>query len=472
VTSRLSTGVVWFRRDLRLGDNPAFAAATAAHDEVVCLYVLDPVLLDHAGPHRRRQLLANLRALDESIRARGGCLRVRSGDPASAVATDAAGAEAVYWNDDVTPFATRRDALVREALDVPIHTWWGHLVLAPGSVLTGGGTVSKVFTPFHRAWSAHPWDPWPRPGAARLVGEPAEAFPPPDGPPPIEPGEVAAGARLAAFGDRVERYLDERDRMDLDATSGLSVDLRFGTISARHVAEVVGTATRARAGFVRQLAWRDWWAHLLAEHPQMVTSAQRPEYDGIRWASGREADRSFEAWCEGRTGFPVVDAAMRQLRRTGSMHNRARMIAGSFLVKDLLVDWRRGERWFRHRLTDGDVPQNVGNWQWVAGTGPDAAPYFRIFNPVAQSRRFDPSGAYVRTWVPELAGLGARSIHAPWEAAPLELAAAGVVLGDTYPEPIVDHGEARLRTLAAYEAARSARGSVGGTTGHPSGGES
>jgi deoxyribodipyrimidine photo-lyase len=325
-------------------------------------------------------------------------------------------------------------------------------------VLTASGAVSRVFTPFYRRWSDTPWDAWPEVGEAVLADDPADGLPALDADPPMPGGAAAAERRLSGFLERADRYLDDHDRLDVVGTSLLSADLRFGTLSPRHVAEVVGRSSPGRTGFVRQLAWRDWWAHLLLDHPGMVHGAQRPEYDAVAWRRGAEADRDFAAWCDGRTGYPVVDAAMRELRATGWMHNRARMIVGSFLVKDLLIDWRRGERWFRHWLTDGDVPQNVGNWQWVAGTGPDAAPYFRIFNPVSQSRKFDPHGTAIRTWVPELAGLDDRTIHAPWEAGPLDLAAAGVVLGDTYPAPIVDHAAARTRTLAAYADAKASAG--------------
>lgn len=450
----MTAGLVWFRRDLRLDDNPALSAAMAAHDQVACLYVLDPVLLDAAGPYRRRQLLANLHALDGDLRSRGGGLRVRHGDPTTIVPEEARGVDGVFWNDDVTPFATARDSAVRAGIDATVRTWWGHLVLPPRSVVTAAGVVSRVFTPFYKRWADTPWDAWPDAGHATFVQDLADELPPLDAEPPMPGGPAPAEERLRRFLARVDRYLDDRDRLDCEGTSRLSADLRFGTISARHVAEVVGTGSKARAGFVRQLAWRDWWAHLLAAHPTMVTSAQRPEYDRIAWRTGPEADADFDAWCEGRTGYPVVDAAMRELRATGWMHNRARMIVGSFLVKDLLIDWRRGERWFRHWLTDGDVAQDVGNWQWVAGTGPDAAPYFRVFNPVAQSRKFDPRGEAIRAWLPELAGLDPVAIHAPWEAGPLDLVAAGVVLGDTYPAPIVDHATARERTLAAYKAAK------------------
>jgi deoxyribodipyrimidine photo-lyase len=330
------------------------------------------------------------------------------------------------------------------------------LVLPPGRVLTKQGRVSRVFTPFHRAWQAMSWDAWPAPGDASIDEDVGLSLPPPDGDPPRPPGEDGAQQTLQAFLDgTADRYLDHHDRLGEQGTSALSVALRFGTLSPRQAVEAVGDDTPDRKAFVRQLAWRDWFAHLLLEVPTLPDRAIRPEYDEIAW---RDDPEGLAAWQEGRTGYPVVDAGMRELAATGTMHNRARMITASFLVKDLLVDWRSGERWFRHLLADGDVAQNVGNWQWVAGTGPDAAPYFRIFNPVTQSRTHDPEGTYLRRWVPELAGLDDAGIHAPWELGPLELAAAGVTLGETYPEPLVDHAAARDRALAAYQHARGRGG--------------
>ncbi len=453
--------LVWFRRDLRLEDNPALAAATAAHTEVVCLVVIDEHILDAAGPHRRAQYLAHVAALDDELAAIGGRLRVRRGDPRRLLPAEAreVGADVVYWNEDVAPGARSRDKAVQADLTeagVQVHASWGHLVHPPGAVRTAKGTLSQVFTPFFRRWDTTPWEPWPEPGTAPLAadaGEAGEPIPEAEAPAPMLGGPTAATARLAAFAERADDYLEVRDRIDIDATSGLSADLHFGTLSPRRVIEVVGTHSPGRAAFVRQLAWRDWYAHLLSDRPTMVRRAQKPAYDDIAW---RDDPDGFTAWCEGRTGYPVVDAAMRQLRATGWMHNRARMIVASFLVKDLLVDWRRGEKWMRYWLTDGDVAQNVGNWQWVAGTGPDAAPWFRIFNPVTQSRTHAAEGTWIRTWVPELGGLAGRSLHEPWRGNPAGEGALPLGSGEAYPEPIVDHAASRERTLAAYRAATRA----------------
>ncbi|MXZ97928.1 MAG: deoxyribodipyrimidine photo-lyase [Acidimicrobiaceae bacterium] len=451
-----STALAWFRRDLRLDDNPAWASATA-RDDVVALVVLEPALLAAAGPWRRRAYLSAVTGLDRSLRSCGGSLRAETGDPAEVVprAVSETGAEVVVVNADVTRWSVERDRRVEQRLGMPIEQHWGTLVHPPGSVLTRAGGLSNVLTPFHRRWSERSLSEAVRPGSGCVV----EA---PDGSTPTEMlgdglyapwGEQDAAARFETWLDRVDSYDEERDNPATDGTSGLSAALRFGLLSPRGAAADAGTHTPGRAAFVRQLAWRDWYAHLTFEHPDIDRVSLRPEYDRIAWAEGDAADADFEAWKAGRTGYPIVDAAMRELAATGWMHNRLRMVAASFLVKDLLIDWRRGERWFRRMLTDGDIPQNAGNWQWVAGTGPDAAPYFRVFNPVAQSRRHDPEGRYLRRWLPELDRLDSRAIHAPWQAAPAELAAAGVRLGADYPAPTVDHDEARERALAAYREA-------------------
>lgn len=458
-------GLVWFRRDLRLDDNPAWASATNSHATVVALFVIDPALLDKAGGFRAARLLGDVAALDARLAEAGGRLLIRIGDPTTIVVDEAKArhASTVYVNADVTPYATERDTAVQNDLRAHGIDWnaqWGTLIHEPGSVKTNAGGLSQVFTPFFRAWEKVPWRSWPTPGPAALVADAGEPLPIAAAAYPLVeglvgeaalPGEIGAIARLELAAQRADEYDDNRNFPAMTGTSELSADLRFGTLSPRMAADVIGTATPGRAALVRQFAWRDWYAHLLYATPSLVSAPMKPRYASIAW---RDDDESFEAWSTGTTGFPFVDAGMRQLLVTGWMHNRVRMVTASFLVKNLLIDWRRGERFFRHVLVDADVPQNVGNWQWVAGTGPDASPYNRVFNPVLQGQRFDAGGEYIRRWIPELAGLDNKAIHEPWDAGPLELAAAGVILGDNYPSPIVDVATSRARVLAAYAAVR------------------
>jgi deoxyribodipyrimidine photo-lyase len=449
----MSTEIVWFRRDARLHDNPAWAAGSRA-DSVVPLFVIDPRLFGRATELRRTYLIGGLRSLDQELSTRGGRLRVEHGDPREVIPKLATslGVARVHVNREVSPFGVERDRAVARHVDLVVHE--GTYVHPPGSVLTGAGGVFRVFTPFFKAWSNRPL-PLGAQAAETDVADGVGSGLPAGADPGV--GEQDALARLLQFGAQVDRYAFERDRPDIDGTSRLSVALKYGWLSPAEVVRQIGMGGDGRAAFVRQVAWRDFFGHQLSAEPESARISVRPEYRRIRWVSDA-AD--LEAWKSGSTGYPFVDAGMRQLRAEGWMHNRVRMITASFLVKDLLVDWRLGERWFRHHLLDADVAQNVGNWQWVAGTGSDAAPYFRVFNPVRQSRRFDPEGTYIRRWVPEIAGLSARDIHAPWEMDPTMLAACGVDLGVTYPLPIIDHAAARARALETYARARDSEGTA------------
>ncbi len=448
----MTTAIVWFRRDLRLDDNPAWAAATSEHDRVLPLFVLDNLLLDRAGPFRRASIVGAIAGLDAALRELGVRLHVVTGRPAEVVPSTAATvkADALYLNRDVTPYATHRDREVESALEIPIHDSWGNGIQPPGSILTADGAVPRVFSAFYRRWQQAPFPPEAMPGAAEIITLDRAATIPETG---VHTSAADVEDRLHNFiEDRLSEYPTNRDLPAILGTSRLSIDLKTGTLSAAGARRAAVAAGPIGAPFVRQLAWRDWFAHLLSETPGLVDTPQRPEYAAIDW---RNDPDEIAAWKAGATGFPIVDAGMRELAATGYMHNRVRMITASFLVKDLLVDWRIGERHFRHLLADGDIPQNVGNWQWVAGTGPDAAPYFRVFNPTLQSVKFDPEAAYLRRWVPELAALDDRAIHEPSKLGPLELAVAGVTLGADYPSPIVDHAAARRRAIDAYKRART-----------------
>jgi len=440
------TALVWFRRDLRLADNPAWAAATRSHDSVTALFVMDPRILGRS-PRRDALLVGHLRALDRRLGEAGGALKVRAGAPEIVVPDESAGHDAAYWNRDAGPYAERRDARVLDAVTIPVHRHDGLTVHAPGVIVAKSGTPYRVFTPYFRAWAEVPWNLWEQPGSADIARDRGDGLLG-EQDLPVASGEGGALERLERWLERVDEYDVTRNHLEPGSTSELSADLHFGILDARRVRAEVGEHSKGRAAFVRQLAWRDFSFQALRMFPTAPTAPIRSEYGAIAW---RDDHDGLEAWTTGTTGYPIVDAAMRQLLAEGWMPNRVRMIVASFLIKDLLIDWRLGEQHFRRELIDGDLAQNVINWQWVAGTGLDAAPYFRIFNPVTQGRTHDPDGRYVRRWVPELAGIEGPAIHAPWELGPLELAAAGVTLGVDYPAPIVDHAAARVRTIDAYK---------------------
>lgn len=462
--------IAWFRRDLRLADNRTLAAATGAAERVWPVFVADPALLERheIAAARVAWFAGNLAVLDERLSDAGSGLTVLRGRPEEAVPAFAAsvGAETVFAGADEDPVAIERDERVAGRIELRLVD--DQRILPPAELRSGGGEAYTVYTPFRRALDARV-DEAPDAATspaevevARLAPRPAgasgpEALGAPASPHPLPPaGEEAAAARLRAFlRSDVASYRDERDRPDLDSTSRLSPYLRVGAISIRACWRAALNAAqraadrgdpdlaRGAASWRGELAWREFFAHVLAAHPRLAVESFRREYDGLEWEAGPSADESLAAWAEGRTGYPLVDAGMRQLVATGWMHNRARLVTASFLVKDLGLDWRRGESVYLEHLLDADVQQNTGNWQWVAGVGTDAAPYFRIFNPVLQSKRFDPNGSYIRRWVPELAGVPDEHIHEPWRA---------LKPPRGYPAPIVDHPEARQRTLARYRA--------------------
>ncbi len=466
----MTTAIWWVRRDQRLHDNDALRTALANCDTVVPVFVLDPALLTASDVSSRRVafMFGGLAALDADLRARGSRLIVRRGAPLDELARLVAetGAAAIYAEADPWPYGRRRDAALAAVL--PLHLTPGVTVWPADAVLKADGTPYTVFTPYSRAWQAlpppTPAQLWSPPDRLPAPAERLHSLPIPSEPAPPEgalfaPGEAESLRRLAAFADGsdapIARYDAARNRMDLDGTSQLSPYLRFGMVSARRaavaarqvMAAVDPLARRGAETWHSELIWREFYMAILYHFPHVLEQAFREQYRSIPW---RNDEAEFAAWCAGRTGFPVVDAAMRQLAATGWMHNRARMIVASFLVKDLLIDWRWGERFFMQHLIDGDPAANNGGWQWTAGVGTDAAPYFRIFNPALQGARFDPDGTYVRRWVPELESVPAKYIHQPEDMSPALQAELGVVIGRDYPAPVVDHGLARERTLAAY----------------------
>jgi deoxyribodipyrimidine photo-lyase len=449
--------VLWFRRDLRRKDNPALLdACSRGSDGVLPLFVLDPALWDASGPVRRTYLVRSLRSLDESL---GGRLVVVHGDPAVRVpdVVRTLGAGSVHVAADFGPYGRRRDAAVESALaGVELVRTGSPYAVSPGRVRTQGGAPFKVYTPFYRAWVAHGWrvpaaDPppdaaWLDPGS---LGDGIPQEPQLSGVLLPDVGEQAALRRWESFRvTALPEYATARDRADLAGTSALSAALRWGEVHPRTLLAELGD-DRGAETYRKELAWREFYADVLWHEPRAVAEYLRPEIAELPQAGGPSAEAAFTAWAEGRTGFPFVDAGMRQLRAEGWMHNRVRMLVASFLVKDLHQDWRRGAREFMHWLRDGDLASNQLNWQWVAGSGTDAAPYFRVFNPVLQGLKFDPEGTYVRRYVPELRGVAGAAVHEPWDLP------SGLPTG--YPERLVDHAQERQAALDAFTALRRPR---------------
>ena len=464
--------IVWFRQDLRLADNPALRAAAATGAPVFPVFILDD---DAAGAWKpgsasRWWLRKSLAALDASL---GGALRIVY-DEAAKIVPDLVretGARAVYWNRCVEPWRVRRDDEIKSRLladDIEVHTFNGSYLYDPAEIRKQDGTPYRVFTPFYRKGclenGTEPRTPFPVPTdiqvhndvdpAHRLSGFSLTAYPWFDGGTrEWDPGEAGAQRVLGRFLEHgLHDYAEGRDRPDRENVSYLSPHLHFGEISP-HQARAAVLEQRGRVPdeaiekFLSELGWRDFSAHLLLHVPDLPEKNLQKKFDRFPWRDDKTLRKAWEA---GKTGYPIVDAGMRELWRTGYMHNRVRMVVASFLVKNLLQDWRSGEQWFWNSLLDADLANNAASWQWVAGCGADAAPFFRIFNPVTQGKKFDPAGIYVRRHVPELAGLPDKFIHCPWEAPDEVLREAGIELGKTYPAPIVDLAESRQRALDAY----------------------
>lgn len=482
--------IAWFRRDLRLHDHPALTAAVASADVVIPVFVFDEALLRGRWPAANRVwfMRESVVALSAALAERGAGLRILRGRPAEVIPAFAreVGASDLFLTRDAAPYGLRRDRAVAAALEgtgTAVHAFRGLYVHEPDEIATGDGRPYTVYSPFRRAWDARPRravieapDRIPAPPGAVPRPDPVPEVAPPTADRALipVPGEAAARVRLArwldgpgdtrvdapvdaaaAVGAPVDAYADVRNRLDLDGSSRLSQDLRFGLLSPVEVVDRAAGAGDGRRTFTGEIAWREFYAHILWHQPRVAREPFQPSFARLPFL---EDPVAFDAWAEGRTGYPVVDAAMRQLRAAGFVHNRARMIAASFLAKHLLLDYRLGEAEFMRHLTDGDLASNNGGWQWTASTGTDPQPYFRVFNPTLQGERFDPDGAYVRRWVPELRGVPAASIHEPWRMSAAAQVASGCRIGVDYPAPIVDHAEARARALAVYGETRAAAG--------------
>ena len=481
-------GLVWLRRDLRTSDHPALATALQRCARVHCVFVLDRTILDPLPRDDRRVawLRDTLQEVDAALRALAGTpqagLIVLHGTPEHEIPAlaEQLRVAAVFCATDYEPQARQRDLTVGQALQAQGRTLVqvkDHVVFEPHEVRTRVDTPYTVFTPYLRSWLARLELQSPplhslSDGAGVLADRPAQyAQPVPalqdfgfTAPPryltPGGAGMAGAQALLQDFIPRMEHYQAWRDFPAVKGPSYLGVHLRFGTISIRTLVRLAlqeqAHGSAGASTWLSELAWRDFYFQILYHFPHVAHAAFKPAYDAIEWESGPHANALFAAWCEGRTGYPLVDAAMLQLNQSGYMHNRLRMVAGSFLVKHLGIDWRWGERYFAERLNDFDLAANNGGWQWVSSSGCDAQPYFRIFNPIRQSEKFDAEGGFIRRYLPVLKELDARSIHAPWLASPVALASAGLELGRNYPHPIVDHASARARTLQRYAIAGKA----------------
>ncbi len=478
----MDCALVWFRRDLRLHDHAALYHALKHARRVYCAFVFDRGILDELlaegqqADRRVEFIHAALTELDRNLRRCGGALIVRHGFAADEIVGLARelGVDAVFASHDYEPYAIARDATAARALadlGCELLTFKDHVIFEKDEVLTGSGRPFSVFTPYRNAWLKKATPFCLQSYAVERYAAALAAPSAPEAVPSLEDlgfrptnladlkvgtGESGGTRALDEFESRIDAYAEARDFPAVRGPSYLSVHLRFGTVSIRAAARRAWERmhsprrperSRGAEVWLSELVWREFYQQILYHHPHVAGASFRPQYDRIVWDDDRPL---FTAWCEGRTGYPLVDAAMAQINQTGYMHNRLRMVVASFLTKDLGLDWRWGERYFARRLIDFDLAANNGGWQWAASSGCDAQPYFRIFNPVTQSEKFDPQGKFIRRYLPQLASFTDREIHAPWRVAPARQRELGCVIGTDYPAPVVDHGEARERTLARY----------------------
>jgi deoxyribodipyrimidine photo-lyase len=477
----MDRALVWFRRDLRLHDHAALYHALKAARQVWCVFIFDKNILNKLAPDDRRvQFLHDtIQQLNAAIQSHpsspGSGLIVQYGQPEDVIPALAQTlqVQAVFANHDDDPYALQRDATIHNLLQQDhrtLHTSKDHVIFEREEVLTQTGGSFTVFTPYKKAWLKkintfylssyqveHALDrlaPLPVSLQNATLPSLAQMSFTENMPLKVPSGLSGAEQLWQEFQTRLTYYDETRNFPAVKGPSYLSTHLRFGTISIRELARVAWQQAEqgvsGAATWLSELIWRDFYNQILYHYPHVVGHSFKREYDQIQWRQGADADADFVAWCEGRTGYPLVDAGMRQLNQSGYMHNRLRMVTASFLVKDLGIDWQRGEAYFAEQLLDYDLAANNGGWQWCSSSGCDAQPHFRIFNPILQSRKFDLDGRFIRRYVPELASLPSAALHAPWELSNAELAAYSIVLGKDYPNPIVDHPAARLQTLARY----------------------
>mgnify|MGYP000872389886 CR=1 FL=1 len=473
--SSIDRALFWFRRDLRMDDNAGLFHALKSSRAVVCVFVFDRDILDALPSKSDRRvefIWESVAELKSALQKAGGDLIVQHASARTAIPKLAVSlnANAVFTNEDYEPRAISRDRAVAETLardGIAFHAFKDTVIFEKDEVLTLAGKPFSVFTPYKNAWlkkltdfhlKAYPVERYAQRLARTPLAEPLM---------PLESigfqrtniktltpcGANGAQTLLRDFVSRIDGYKEARDFPAVKGVSYLSVHNRFGTVSIRGLAtlahaESLRKANPGAATWLSELIWRDFYFQILWHHPRVAVSSFRPEYDALQWENNESL---YAAWCEARTGYPIIDAAMRQLNQTGYMHNRLRMIVASFLTKDLLIDWRWGEKYFADHLNDFDLAANNGGWQWAASTGCDAQPYFRIFNPVTQSERFDPAGKFIRRYVRELSNVHDKFIHAPWTLPPLEQQACGVIIGRDYPQPVVDHSVQREKALAMYK---------------------